>query len=968
MGKTPENLILVMPDSLNRLLYNVILLIGLSLPFSGCHHLNEPASVESGTDTKPILLVTTDIGGDPDDQQSMRRLLLFANEFDIRGLVASSSGTPGEVEGGNPQPELIQEIIDDYEEVLPNLRKNASGYPDASKLRLLVAAGDSNRLVESIKAGNSSAGSRLIVRVVDEATGPVNISIWGGARDVAQALVDVRETRSEAELAKFIGKLRVYATGDQDGYNKIIDGKKVDSEGSGKWIKDNFPNLLYLETNPPERNRFASLFRGMYQNDSKGGDYPETPLVREGVELLNGEAWLRENVIENHGALGSGYPVVRQNPRSARNQPGVKEGDTPSWFYFLQIGLSDPDYPEWGGWGGRLEPSEGNHYIDTQDDHWYADANDATRVKWTVARWREAYQNEFAARMDWCVDGPDLTNHAPSITLNGDVSKSPVFVSLEAGESLSFPVRATDPDGGEVSLSWWVYADVTSVDPSDLVLGDGSEGLLDVHAKGSATGKQYHVIVEAVDSGSPQLTRYRRLVVEVVPPRELEADLNNIMPYRQNPRFWQYKGEPVMLLGGSKDDNLFQLPDLEEHLDEIVEAGGNYIRNTMSDRDREEGNVSAFAKTRENLYDLEKWNEEYWKRMSRFLELTEERGVVVQIEIWDRFDHSRSRWADDPFNPKNNLNYSYAESGFSEEYPEHPGKNLQPFFFTTPLQDDNQTVLKYQQAFVRKLLSYTLKYGNVIYCMDNETSGEVAWSTYWADFVTKIASSEGKKIYTTEMWDDHDLRSSEHLSTFAFPDRYQFVDISQANHQVGDFHWESILYVRDYLSGSPRPMNMVKIYGSKSSQFGNTDREGVDRFWRSLLGGVASARFHRPSGGLGLSEVSKGAIKAARRVEKLVPFWKLVPSQNRLLDRKADSAYFSSTERGEGVLFLPTGERAVLDFTNLEGSLIRQWIEADSGLFGPRESIVGGRVLSIEAPRSGGWLAVFYRDLSNHDE
>ena len=61
-------------------------------------------------------------------------------------------------------------------------------------------------------------------------------------------------------------------------------------------------------------------------------------------------------------------------------------------------------------------------------------------------------------------------------------------------------------------------------------------------------------------------------------------DSARIQPYDENRYYWQYEGEPVMLLGGSKDDNLFQLPELKEHLDEIAEVGGNYIRNTMSDR------------------------------------------------------------------------------------------------------------------------------------------------------------------------------------------------------------------------------------------------------------------------------------------------------------------------------------------------------------------------------------------------
>ncbi len=54
------------------------------------------------------------------------------------------------------------------------------------------------------------------------------------------------------------------------------------------------------------------------------------------------------------------------------------------------------------------------------------------------------------------------------------------------------------------------------------------------------------------------------------------AASDRIQPWPDNPRYWQFKGQPVLLLGGSQDDNLFQLPHLQEHLDEMAAAGANY--------------------------------------------------------------------------------------------------------------------------------------------------------------------------------------------------------------------------------------------------------------------------------------------------------------------------------------------------------------------------------------------------------
>ena len=48
---------------------------------------------------------------------------------------------------------------------------------------------------------------------------------------------------------------------------------------------------------------------------------------------------------------------------------------------------------------------------------------------------------------------------------------------------------------------------------------------------------------------------------------QISVDKNRIQVYKGNPRYWQYKSEPILLLGGSVEDNLFQIPDIKEHLD-----------------------------------------------------------------------------------------------------------------------------------------------------------------------------------------------------------------------------------------------------------------------------------------------------------------------------------------------------------------------------------------------------------------
>ncbi|UCE48364.1 MAG: hypothetical protein JSW47_22555, partial [Phycisphaerales bacterium] len=258
-------------------------------------------------------------------------------------------------------------------------------------------------------------------------------------------------------------------------------------------------------------------------------------------------------------------------------------------------------------------------------------------------------------------------------------------------------------------------------------------------------------------------------------------DLNDdsIKPWSENPRYWQYRGKPVFLLGASDDDNLFQWPspDLERHLDAMRAVGANYVRNTMSDRKDRGFELYPFKRLAKGKYDLEKWNDAYWKRFDRFLAETAKRDIMVQIEVWDRFDYSRDNWPGHPYNPKNNVNYSAGESTLAAVYPDHPGRNRQPFFFTTPKQRNITAVLKYQKRFVEKMLSYSLKYNHVLYCMDNETSGEEEWARYWSQFILDKAKAKGRKVYVTEMWDDWDLKADRHKRTFDHPDHYAYCDV-----------------------------------------------------------------------------------------------------------------------------------------------------------------------------------------------
>ncbi|QDS94109.1 hypothetical protein FF011L_28870 [Roseimaritima multifibrata] len=435
---------------------------------------------------------------------------------------------------------------------------------------------------------------------------------------------------------------------------------------------------------------------------------------------------------------------------------------------------------------------------------------------------------------------------------------------------------------------------------------------------------------------------------------------DRIHPSSRNPFYWEYKGENVLLVGGSVEDNLFQIPDLQSHLDEIKSVGANYIRNTMSDRHDEGYEVYPYAQGKNGKYDLESWNEEYWTRFENMLKWTAERDIIVQIELWDRFDYSTKYWPPNPYNPVNNVNYNEAESGLAKVYPRHPGTNEQPFFFTTPKQRDNNVVLKYQRKFVDKILSHTLKYGHVLYCIDNETNGEEAWSTYWAEYIRAAAAQADRSVCITEMWDDWNLSGPHHQRTIAHPERYDFIDVSQNNHQKGQKHWDNFQSLRSTLLKQPRPINTVKTYGADNNKFGHTSQDGVSRLWRHIVGGAASARFHRPDSGLGLSDPAKGAIKACRKLETLVALWDLTPGNQKLSNRGEDEAYLAAQGDKVFVVYFPQGGSVDLAVANPDRTWTIKWINIDTGEWGPtdKQNTKGRAEVSLKAPGKGNWCAV----------
>lgn len=445
---------------------------------------------------KPRLLVLTDISNEPDDEESMVRLMVYSNEFDIEGLVATTSTWLGQ----NTREDLIRRQIEAFAQVRDNLLKHAPGYPTKENLSAATRTGQTKYGMAAVGEGKTTEGSKLLLAAADrDDPRPLWVSVWGGANTLAQALFDARRDRSAEDLKTMIARLRVYTISDQD--------------DAGPWLRREFPGLFYVVS--PSTADWMEYWRASWTGIRGDRHYKNGPMHK--FELVD-NPWLEANVIQNHGPLGALYPKLAY----------IMEGDTPSYLGLVRNGLGWSISPDYGGWGGRYalyQPYGETRKIWTNNqfsrdtvtaDNGKTECTDPA----TIWRWREHFQHDFAARMDWCVaDEYKKANHNPVVVLNGDKTKRVLEVSAKPGQTVTLSAAgSSDPDGNPVTMTWFVYPEAGSF--------DGKVGLSHAHGEntsivapelGPKTPKPtaIHVILQVQDDGSPSLFAYRRTIVRI---------------------------------------------------------------------------------------------------------------------------------------------------------------------------------------------------------------------------------------------------------------------------------------------------------------------------------------------------------------------------------------------------------------------------------------------------------------------
>ena len=426
----------------------------------------EYCSAQVKKSDKHRLIVSTDLGGtDPDDLQSMIHLLVSSNTLDIEGLISAQVW----MDDPDKTDKIIQ-VINWYQEVLPNLEKQAAGYPDANYLRSITKQGQVKSNMSGVGAGKDSPGSELIISTVDKKgdNRPVWIAGWGGLNTVAQALWKIKNTRSKKEVSSFVKKIRIYDVLGQD--------------DAGAWIAKNFPDIIYI------RNK---KIYGWAPSDN----------------------WTKNNV-QNRLPLGNHYP----------DRVWATEGDTPSFLYIYSNGLNVPEHIDYGGWGGRFSTEKvsgirGMDFIvrngkdETQYDPYYMYGSSKEGIE-AINKWRQHIWNDFAARMLWTTtDDYSEVNHPPVAIVDGDNSLNYIKIKAKPGDSLKFDAsKSKDPDGNKLGYKWLVYKEPSTYKGS-ITIEKNSASTCKVIVPSDASGKTIHLILEITDNGIPALTSYRRIVI-----------------------------------------------------------------------------------------------------------------------------------------------------------------------------------------------------------------------------------------------------------------------------------------------------------------------------------------------------------------------------------------------------------------------------------------------------------------------
>jgi hypothetical protein len=520
---------------------------------------------------KPRVVITDD--PELDDNNTIIRAILYSSDMKIEGLVYTSSqfhwrgdgkGTTQYIPGReytrmglcpctswrfSPNEHFIDDIIDAYAKVYPNLKVHDPDYPSPQELKSKIKWGNVDFDGDFSR---DTEGSNLIKSLLlDDVPGPLYVTAGGGESTIARALKSIYDQYAktpqwDAVREKVSHKLIIIPSGDQDGTGAA-------------YIHPNWPEIREYD--------FSGINFGYVAQDQLAPEvkpYFTPEWTQENVKIRgplgalyrvwgDGKQMVKGDRTDYFGLSGYTSDQLKQMGYMVWMPPQPKgaflgEGDTPTFLNLIGNGLRAYENPQWGGWGGRMQSgglgfalfgppppimpadtsgvarglapagSDANRPsapkqerpIDLSNFHFPPVSPRTAAIN---ARFLIAAQNDFAARLQWSVT-PKFSdaNHPPAARIIG-----PMDISVRPGSTVQLQGEVSDPDHNQVKVIWWQYNDAGTY-PGDITFSDPTALTTTFRVPGDALpGQIIDVILEATDDGTPPLTRYQRIIVHILP-------------------------------------------------------------------------------------------------------------------------------------------------------------------------------------------------------------------------------------------------------------------------------------------------------------------------------------------------------------------------------------------------------------------------------------------------------------------
>lgn len=527
--------------------------------------------VQLRAEERQRVIVTSD--AEIDDECSLARFILYLNDFDVEAIISSSSQYHAHDHNWAGDTWYVP-YMQAYREVYPNLVKHDRRYPSPDAVDKMFYMGNVDTVDEMEKV---TPGSQRIVEVLLDKSDPrpVWLQAWGGTNTIARALKTIEEEHPE-EMERVAKKIRFYFIWEQDNtYQQYI--RKV-------WGKYNIPTII--------SDQFIAYF------------YHWKKYLPSDIQKHLDGTWMNRNILKGHGPLCSLY-------KAHDNGDFRSEGDSPAYFHVIPVGLRSYENPGWGGWGGRFVKIRENTWLDPVQEpgyeypsgRWYtSNAWGRTRLKKEIPndtmlteylspmwRWTEPLQNDFAARADWCVSSYAEANHQPVVKCDKE------NIYARPGECIRLSAKGTaDPDGDRLTYRWWHYREAGTVTGESKIASPAKPETYVTVPADAAEGSVIHILLEVTDDGTPALTRYARVVINVtsrlMSQRVADAEMIRF------PEAWQTDSARRPAFGycqGLEMKAMHMLADKMDELGQKAEAD-RYRRYALSYTDmfvREDGTI-----------------------------------------------------------------------------------------------------------------------------------------------------------------------------------------------------------------------------------------------------------------------------------------------------------------------------------------------------------------------------------------